>query len=80
MTNVNQIMEATKAAQILYQVTHQVSFHPNSPDFTHPVHTDMVGGAALPASTSVDHATHAVTKTAASDTNTPASIRSGKIN
>ena len=79
MTNMNQnIVEASDFTLILFQVAHQVVFHPDALEFTTSILTDGAGWPALPAYAGAAYADHALTKTVTSDTATSAAINSDK--
>ena len=80
-TNVNKkIGEATKDALILWQFKHQVVFHPYIQEFTPPALTNRSGWPALPDHVGTSQTSHVLTKTAAPNIATQATIGSGKIN
>ena len=80
-TNVNNtIGEATKDALILCQFKHQVVFHPYIQEFTPPALTNRSGWPALPDHVGTSQTSHVLTKTAAPNIATQATIGSGKIN
>ena len=74
------IAEATEAAPILFQVAHQVIFHPDIPAFPPHILTDGMCWPALLACTSAAHAAYVLTDTAAPDTAKEAAIRRSKLN
>ena len=74
------ISNASEDNPILCRFPHQVVFHPDTPEITPPINNDGTGWTAFPYSSGNAYLAHAITKTAASDTITPESIRSCKIN
>ena len=72
------ILEATKAAPILWQVTCQVIFKPDDLEFSPSVTADELRWTALPTGADTTLEDHALTNTAALNTTTPESVGSGK--
>ena len=79
--NVNQnTKESCKAAPIFCQSTPPVVFHPEVPEFSPNILTDIDECPALPASAKNAYATQSITKTTTPDTATPEAVRSIKRN
>ena len=74
------IVEATEAAPILCQISHQVIFHPEIPAFPPHILAYWTGCPTLLARASATYAAYTLTDTAAPDTDTQATIGSSKRN
>ena len=80
MTNMrNTIEEAQEATPILCQAISPVVFHPDTPEFSPRVLLRRDKWPDLPVRTDTTNAALALTKTAASDPNTPAAVGIRKV-